>query len=145
MTNPANTDPLKNGLPPSDGIHQDFLRKSAKTNVSETIAGVASTDLDAQLDEICVLSLRKAFAYAYDKGQNFDQVPDHEKAGEIKDELVQALTKLIADREREARIDELSAIGGTGLVQPMSAKSGEVGKWLSLEERLAELRKEGDK
>ena len=104
----------------------------------------ANTDLDAQLDEICVLSLRKAFAYAYDKGQAFDQVPDHEKAGAIKDELIQALSKLIADREREARLDEqLRTTASTTKHNETVFHKGD--KVISSSERLAELRKEGDK
>lgn len=62
-----------------------------------------SRELREKIDELCVLSLRKAYAYAYDKGQNFDQVPDHEKAGAIKDELADQLIQLITQRDLEQR------------------------------------------
>lgn len=44
-------------------------------------------DGDTQVDElevILVTALREAFAYAYDKGQQHDQAPDHLKAEAIK-------------------------------------------------------------
>ena len=42
----------------------------------------------------------------------------------------------------EARIDELEDVGNTGNVLPMSAKSGEMGKWVSLRDRIATLKQQ---
>lgn len=49
------------------------------------------------------------------------------------------LIHLIEQHALEARIDELRAIGSVGSIKPMSAISGEMGKWVSIEERIAEL------
>lgn len=53
--------------------------------------------------------------------------------------MIDELEALIQAKINEARIDELEAVGNTGRVLPMSAKSGESGKWISLEERIAQL------
>jgi hypothetical protein len=66
-----------------------------------------TTDYEQRLDEIIVLSLRKAYTYAYEKGQALNKTPDPVAADAIKAELEAAITQLIEEQVVAGRIDQM--------------------------------------
>lgn len=68
---------------------------------------MSTPTFESSLEALLVKSLREAYAYAYDKGQQNDQVPDHLKAEVIKQKAKEAILAAHEAAVQEARIAEL--------------------------------------
>lgn len=65
---------------------------------------VPDKTLEEELLEILETYLKKAMAYAFDKGLHNDRAPDHDKANAIRDEAKQQILKQFVPKEEVERV-----------------------------------------